>query len=72
MSSKTKKIKCSTLLVALLTALAVFVGNVGHTEYKSQMRKRKNKKEIVQEVIQDVEEVAEDVIGMDTSDTCTD
>jgi hypothetical protein len=36
---------------ALLMAIAVFLGNVGHTEYKSQMRKRKVAK--IEQVILD-------------------
>ncbi len=35
------KLKCATLIAALLMAISVFLGSVGHTEYKSQMRKRK-------------------------------
>lgn len=37
------KLNCITAaaLSALIIAVAVFIGNVGHSEYKSQMRKRK-------------------------------
>lgn len=37
------RIRCVTAaaISALLMAVAVFLGNIGHTEYKSQMRKRK-------------------------------
>mgnify|MGYP001766187973 CR=1 FL=1 len=36
------KLKCSaTLIAALLTAISVFCANVAHTEYKSQVRKKK-------------------------------
>lgn len=40
------KINCITAaaLSALLIAISVFIGNVSHTEYKSQMRKRKIRK----------------------------
>lgn len=40
------KIYCisASVITALLMAISVFVANVGHTEYKSQMRKRKLKK----------------------------
>lgn len=40
------KINCITAaaLSALLLAVSVFLGNVGHTEYKSQIRKRKARK----------------------------
>jgi hypothetical protein len=43
---RTFKLYClsATLLAALLTAISVFIAQVGHTEYKSQMRKRKAKK----------------------------
>lgn len=38
----------ATVVTALLMAISVFLGNIGHTEYKSQMRKRKlNKIECV-------------------------
>jgi uncharacterized membrane protein len=40
------KINClsASVITALLMAISVFLGNVSHTEYKSQMRKRKLKK----------------------------
>jgi hypothetical protein len=43
---RTFKLYClsATLVAALLTAISMFIANVGHTEYKSQMRKRKVKK----------------------------
>lgn len=40
------KLRCSaTLITALLMAISVFVANVSHTEYKSQMNKRKLRKQ---------------------------
>ena len=44
--AKVMKLNCITAaaLSALLLAVSVFLGNVGHTEYKSQMRKRKARK----------------------------
>jgi hypothetical protein len=38
-----KKLHClsASVITALLMAISVFLGNVSHTEYKSQMRKRK-------------------------------
>lgn len=39
--SKRSKLKCSILLTMLLIALSVFLGNLGHSEYQSQMKKRK-------------------------------
>ena len=41
-----KKIYCisAAVITAFLMAVSVFVANVSHTEYKSQMRKRKVKK----------------------------
>lgn len=40
------KINClsASIITALLMAISVFVAEVGKTEYKSQMRKRKAKK----------------------------
>ena len=40
------KIYCisASVITALVMALSVFLGNVGHTEYKSQLKKRKIKK----------------------------
>jgi hypothetical protein len=40
------KLHCisASVITALLMAISVFVANVSHTEYKSQMRKRKIKK----------------------------
>ena len=40
------KLHCisASVITALLMAISVFVANVSHTEYKSQMRKRKAKK----------------------------
>jgi hypothetical protein len=40
------KLNCLTasVITALLMAISVFVANVGHTEYKSQIRKRKLRK----------------------------
>ena len=39
------KLRCSaTIIAALLTAVSVFIANIGHTEYKSQIRKRKMRK----------------------------
>ncbi len=37
------RLRCVTAaaISALLMAVAVFLGNIGHTEYKSQIRKRK-------------------------------
>ena len=39
------KINClsASIVTALLMAISVFLANVGHTEYKSQIRKRKNR-----------------------------
>lgn len=34
----------ASVIAALLMTISVFLGNIGHTEYKSQMRKRKCKK----------------------------
>jgi hypothetical protein len=46
------KLYCSaTLIAALLMAISVFIGNISHTEFKSQMRKRKIKK--TEQVIDD-------------------
>ena len=36
-----KKLHCAALVTALITLLTVFLANVGHTEYKSQVRKYK-------------------------------
>ena len=52
------KLHClsATVITALLMAISVFIGNVTHTEYKSQMRKRKAKKTeqtSLEQVIQD-------------------
>lgn len=47
------KLHCITAAAvsALLMAIAVFLGNIGHTEYKSQMRKRKaSRTEQIQQV----------------------
>ena len=40
------KVRCVTAaaLSALILAISVFIGNIGHTEYKSQIRKRKARK----------------------------
>jgi len=40
------KLSCASvsLLAALLTALSVFLAEIGHTEFKSQMKKRKARK----------------------------
>lgn len=40
------RLRCvsASVITALLMAISVFIGNVSHTEYKSQMRKRKIKK----------------------------
>ena len=40
------KLSCASVsfLAALLTALSVFLAEIGHTEFKSQMKKRKARK----------------------------
>lgn len=40
------KLKCSTLVATLLLSLSVFLGELAKTEYKSQMSKRKLKKQL--------------------------
>jgi len=46
MKTRVLRLNCITTaaLSALLIAIGVFLGNLGNTEYKSQMRKRKAKK----------------------------
>lgn len=39
------KLRCSILISALLMAISVFVAEIGKTEYKSQMSKRKLRKQ---------------------------
>lgn len=41
------KLRCASaaVITALLMALSVFIGNVSHTEYKSQAKKRKLKRQ---------------------------
>jgi hypothetical protein len=53
-------------LSALIMALAVFIGNVSHSEFKSQMRKRKVAR-IAASVINEVETV-DNIL----TDTCED
>lgn len=40
------KLKCSILVATLLLSLSVFLGELAKTEYKSQMSKRKLKKQL--------------------------
>jgi hypothetical protein len=40
--SKCNKLKCSILITLIITTLSVFLGNLGHNEYQSQMKKRKS------------------------------
>jgi len=42
------KLYCGTLLAFILTALSVFLGELAKTEYKSQMTKRKLRKQLKQ------------------------
>lgn len=39
------RVRCSTLIAALLLSLSVFLGELAKTEYKSQMTKRKLRKQ---------------------------
>ena len=59
------KIYCfsASIITALIMAISVFVANVGHTEYKSQMRKRKLRK--IEQVILDNNETTTDVLNSD-------
>lgn len=63
---KTMKLRCAALLTALLTALAVFVGTLGKSELKSQMKKRKAAKqqqELIKSKIVDEEALTRDDIN---------
>lgn len=44
------KLNCSILITCIITALAVFLGNLGHSEYQSQMKKRKDRKPQVEQI----------------------
>jgi hypothetical protein len=58
------RLHCSILLVTLLTAVAVFLGNLSHSEYQSQMRKLKNGKIVQTEtpLVNKVEEALEETV----------
>ena len=58
------KLRCSTLITALIMALSVFVGTMAKSEVKSQIKKRKEKKLALVEVEEDftnTQDVIEDV-----------
>lgn len=58
------KLRCSTLITALIMALSVFVGTMTKSEVKSQIKKRKEKKLALVEVEEDftnAQDVIEDV-----------
>ena len=58
------KLRCSTLITALIMALSVFVGTMTKSEVKSQIKKRKEKKLALVEVEEDftnTQDVIEDV-----------
>ena len=42
------KLYCGTILALILTSLSVFLGELAKTEYKSQMSKRKLRKQLKQ------------------------
>lgn len=58
------KVNClsASIITALLMAISVFLGNVSHTEYKSQMRKRKVQRiEYVDDTLTDTRDNVENV-----------
>lgn len=58
------KLRCSTLITALIMALSVFVGTMTKSEVKSQIKKRKEKKLALVESEEDftnAQDVIEDV-----------
>ena len=64
---KTLHCLSTSVITALLMAISVFIANVSHTEYKSQMRKRKLKKTEIADRRDQTELVLEDNTMTDTN-----